>query len=192
MRGCKSCDDTAVTAGKPGRCNVRRVHLSDFNDLDDATARDLVRVWAAVPSWVDGVVSARPYASIDTLTTHAADLAKGWGRAELEQALSQHPRIGEKPEGANAEAAASRREQSTMTDADPAVAAAIATGNAEYEARFDRVFLVRAAGRTPEQILRELQRRLGNDDDTEVREACEQLAEIALLRLRGAVGHKPI
>ena len=151
---------------------MRRVHLSDFNDLDDATARDLVRVWAAVPSWVDGVVSARPYASIDTLTTHAADLAKGWGRAELEQALSQHPRIGEKP--------------------DPAVAAAIATGNAEYEARFDRVFLVRAAGRTPEQILRELQRRLGNDDDTEVREACEQLAEIALLRLRGAVGHKPI
>lgn len=163
------------------------MHLDDFNTLDEPTARDLVRVWAAVPSWVDDIVASRPYASIDMLTAHAAEQAKGWGAAELAEALSQHPRIGEKPEGANAEAAASRREQSAMTDADPAVVAAIAAGNTEYEKRFGRVFLIRAAGRTPDQILAELQRRLSNDDETETAEACTQLAEIALLRLRGAV-----
>ncbi|GAA1948741.1 hypothetical protein GCM10009816_06970 [Microbacterium aquimaris] len=181
----------AVVAGRHLRETDPRyrasVYLSDFNSLDEATARDIARVWAAVPAWVDAVVAGRPYASIDMLTARATELAKGWGPDELGQALSQHPRIGEKAEGAGAEATASRREQSTMTDADPAVVAAITAGNAAYERRFDRVFLIRAAGRTPDQILGELQRRLANDDEAEVAEACAQLAEIALLRLRGAI-----
>ncbi|MET0813427.1 MAG: 2-oxo-4-hydroxy-4-carboxy-5-ureidoimidazoline decarboxylase, partial [Microbacterium sp.] len=53
--------------------------------------------------------------------------------------------------------------------------------------RFGRVFLIRAAGRSPEEMLAELDRRLSNDDGTEAAEATGQLAEIALLRLRGAV-----
>ena len=43
-----------------------------------------------------------------------------------------------------------------MTDAAAGVTAAIAAGNAAYEERFGRVFLIRAAGRSPEQILAEL------------------------------------
>ena len=58
-----------------------------------------------------------------------------------------------------------------MTDAAAGVTAAIAAGNAAYEQRFGRVFLIRAAGRSPEQILAELQRRLRNDDETEAAEA---------------------
>lgn len=160
------------------------MELAEFNALDAATARRLVEVWAAVTRWVDGVVDSRPYASIAALEARAADLSKGWGVPELDQALAQHPRIGERREGADAEAAVSRREQAAMTDAEPDVTAAIAAGNEEYEARFGRVFLIRAAGRSPQDMLSELRRRLKNDPDTEVREACGQLAEIALLRLR--------
>lgn len=163
------------------------MELADFNTLDAKTAHALVGVWAAVPRWVDGVVAARPYPSVTALEARAADLARGWGEPELEQALTQHPRIGERREGADAEAAASRREQAAMADAEPGVTAAIAALNVEYEKRFGRVFLIRAAGRSPAQMLAELQRRLDNDPDAEVREACAQLAEIALLRLRGAV-----
>ena len=47
--------------------------------------------------------------------------------------------------------------------------AALAEGNREYEKRFDRVFLIRAAGRSSAEILAELHRRLGNDDETERR-----------------------
>ena len=56
-------------------------------------------------------------------------------------------------------------------------------GNLAYEERFDRVFLVRAAGRDGDEILAELERRLGNDDATERAETVEQLTQIALLRL---------
>lgn len=161
--------------------------LEDFNGADADAAASVVGVWAAIPAWVDAVVAARPYASVDTLTAHAAALADRWSIADLDAALAHHPRIGQRPVGAGAQAAASRREQASMTDAAAAVTAAIAAGNAAYEQRFGRVFLIRAAGRTPEQILAELQRRLGNDDEAEAEEALGQLAEIAILRLRGSV-----
>lgn len=64
---------------------------------------------------------------------------------------------------------------------------AIATGNAAYERRFGRVFLIRAAGRSPEQILAALTARLGNDDATEDAVVAGELREIALLRLEQAV-----
>jgi 2-oxo-4-hydroxy-4-carboxy-5-ureidoimidazoline decarboxylase len=165
--------------------------LDEFNRADPPAAASVVGVWAAIPSWVDAVVAARPYASVDALTAHAAALADAWDVADLDSALAHHPRIGQRPIGAGAEAAASRREQASMTDAAADVTAAIAAGNTAYEQRFGRVFLIRAAGRPPEQILAELRRRLGNDDEAEAAEALGQLAEIAILRLRGSVTSGP-
>ncbi|HEV7949033.1 MAG TPA: 2-oxo-4-hydroxy-4-carboxy-5-ureidoimidazoline decarboxylase, partial [Glaciihabitans sp.] len=54
---------------------------------------------------------------------------------------------------------------------------------AAYEARFGRVFLIRAAGRSRAEILSELTRRLELDDETELAIVGEQLRDIALLRL---------
>ncbi|QEV98725.1 2-oxo-4-hydroxy-4-carboxy-5-ureidoimidazoline decarboxylase [Microbacterium caowuchunii] len=163
------------------------MHLDEFNALDPAAAAQTVAVWAAVPGWVDAVVAARPYASAGALAAYAGQLAAVWSRADLDAALAHHPRIGEKPTGTGAEAAASRSEQAAMATAEDDIAAAIAQGNRAYEARFGRVFLIRAAGRTPGEMLSELKRRLENDDETEAREATAQLAEIALLRLRTAI-----
>jgi len=165
--------------------------LDDFNSTDAAAAASVVGIWAAIPDWVDAVVAARPYSSVDALTAHATALADKWSGADLDAALARHPRIGQRPIGAGAEAAASRREQASMTDAAAGVTAAIAAGNAAYEQRFGRVFLIRAAGRSPEQILAELRRRIENDDDTETTEALSQLAEIAILRLRASLTDGP-
>ncbi len=56
--------------------------------------------------------------------------------------------------------------------------------NAEYERRFGHVFLIRAAGRSAEEMLTELDRRLANDEDRERAEVTEQLAQITRLRLQ--------
>ena len=61
--------------------------------------------------------------------------------------------------------------------------AAIRAGNAEYESRFDRVFVIRAAGRPATEILAELRRRLNNTPEAEKAEVITQLREIALTRL---------
>ena len=59
--------------------------------------------------------------------------------------------------------------------------------NEAYEERFGRVFLIRAAGRSAAEILAALESRLTNDDATERRVVADQLRQIALLRLAGAV-----
>ena len=162
--------------------------LDEFNAADASAAASVVGVWAAIPAWVDAVVAARPYASVDALTSHAAALADEWSVADLDAALAHHPRIGQRPIGAGAEAAASRREQASMTDAAAGVTAAIAAGNSR----------VRAALRTrvPDSRGRSHPRAdphgaasggCANDDETEAAEALGQLAEIAILRLRASV-----
>ena len=163
------------------------MELAEFNSLDAAVAAETVGVWAAIPAWTDAVVSGRPYASVDELAATAHSAAAEWTRADLDAALAHHPRIGERAAGGGAEAAASRREQSSMANADDDLTTAIAEGNAAYEQRFGRVFLIRAAGRSPGEMLAELRRRLDNDDDAEASEALDQLAQIALLRLRATV-----
>jgi 2-oxo-4-hydroxy-4-carboxy-5-ureidoimidazoline decarboxylase len=163
------------------------VELDEFNTADAATAAELVGVWAAIPRWVDALVAGRPYPTVDDLAARAEVLAAEWTTVDLDAALAHHPRIGEKPRGSGAEAAASRREQASMSSATDEVAARLAAGNAAYEERFGRVFLIRAAGRTPAQMLAELDRRLDNDPAAEAAEAAAQLAEIAVLRLRSAI-----
>jgi 2-oxo-4-hydroxy-4-carboxy-5-ureidoimidazoline decarboxylase len=102
-------------------------------------------------------------------------------------ALAAHPRIGDRVEGSSSEAESSRREQSSMDDADAATRDALIEGNKAYEERFDHVFLIRASGRAPAEMLAELRRRLDNDPETEQAEVIEQLAQITGLRVKALV-----
>jgi 2-oxo-4-hydroxy-4-carboxy-5-ureidoimidazoline decarboxylase len=114
----------------------------------------------------------------------AEQVARALPWAEVEVALAGHPRIGDRVAGSSAEARSSRREQGSMRDADAELRAALVEGNEAYERRFGHVFLIRAAGRSPEEMLAELRRRLGNDAEAERAEVTEQLAQITGLRVR--------
>lgn len=162
------------------------MELKDFNTAAPGEAGALVRSCAHVERWVEEIVAGRPYASVDDVVDAAMTLAQPWTDEEIDSALARHPRIGEQARGKEADAQMSRREQSGVaTDAD--TQARLADGNAAYEAKFGHVFLIRAAGRSAEEILASLQQRLGNTPETERRIAAEQLREIAALRLRGAL-----
>lgn len=164
-----------------------RVDITEFDGLTPTRAAEVVGVWAAVPAWVDALVAGRPYGSRAALVQRASALAAAWDADDLDAALAHHPRIGEKPRGDGAEADASRSEQSAMADAEQDVAAAIAEANGAYEERFGRVFLIRAAGRSPQEMLGEARRRLADDDATEAAEALDQLGQIAQLRLAASI-----
>ncbi|MBJ3779178.1 2-oxo-4-hydroxy-4-carboxy-5-ureidoimidazoline decarboxylase [Enterobacter asburiae] len=163
------------------------IALHDFNHIPHEKALALIHPCVALPGWADALVRGRPYASRDELFRTAKALTRAWDEAALTQALSAHPRIGEKPAGSQAEAALSRQEQGAVNEGDAALARALREGNARYEARFGRVFLIRAKGRSGEDILQALHARLENSDAQEVRAALEQLREITLLRLEGVI-----
>jgi hydroxyisourate hydrolase len=77
----------------------------------------------------------------------------------------------------------SRSEQSGVDQRDAETVAALAEGNRAYEEKFGRVFLIRAAGRTAEEMLTALRERLGHTPEQEEPIVAQQLREIAVLRL---------
>lgn len=161
------------------------MRIEEFNALSERRAADTVGPCVAIDSFVDAIVDGRPYADLDSLLAMAAALTDEWTDDEVEGALADHPRIGEKVAGTGLHARLSRKEQAGMDEADAALMARLREGNARYEARFGRIYLVRAAGRSPEELVAILERRLENDAVTELRTTREQLGEIALLRLQG-------
>lgn len=158
--------------------------LEEFNASTRDAALDVAKPALDVPRWCDAIVDGRPYDSVEALKDAAMHVAAPLTEAELDAALAHHPRIGERAQGDSAEAAHSRSEQAGV---DASAADALAAGNRAYEAKFDRVYLVRAAGRSADDILALLQERLGNTPEQELAVIDQQLREIAALRLAVAI-----
>lgn len=161
--------------------------LDEFNDEPADQAVQDLRACNAAPRFAAEVAAGRPYRDVETLVSRAEEVARALPWDDVAIALAAHPRIGDRVEGSTAEAESSRREQSSMSGADDATRQALLDGNRRYEERFDHVFLIRASGRSPEEMLAELERRLGNDEDAERAEVTEQLAQITALRVKGLV-----
>lgn len=159
--------------------------IEAFNALGAETARAALTGCLDVPRWVEEVLDGRPYASDDALLARADEAARALTGPEVASALAGHPRIGERA-GAGHNREASAKEQSGIGE-DADLKARLAEANAAYERRFDRVFLIRAAGRSAEEVLGEISRRLTNDDATEEGEVIDNLRQIALLRLEQVV-----
>jgi 2-oxo-4-hydroxy-4-carboxy-5-ureidoimidazoline decarboxylase len=161
--------------------------LAEFNTANPARAAETLRPCIDVQRWVDTVAAARPFPSKDALLAFAAEAANPFTSSEVESAMAHHPRIGERPTASTAEASMSRSEQAGVDPADTALAAALAQGNKDYEEKFGRVFLIRAAGRTAPEILQALKERLENTPAEEDTIVAQQLREIAVLRLEGLI-----
>lgn len=159
------------------------ISVDGFNAIPEAEATQRLLSCLSVPRWAAEVAGGRPYADYAALVAKAESSAAELSDDDLSAALDGHPRIGERA-GAGQAAEFSSREQAQVDHNNADVIAALAEGNREYEQRFDRVFLIRAAGRSSSEILAELRRRLGNDDETERAETVAALREIALLRLK--------
>lgn len=159
--------------------------LAEFNALPPAEAERELLACCAAPTWAKTVADGRPYPDRGALRAAADAAARGLTWADVEIALSAHPRIGEVPAGAGREAAWSRREQAGAGD--PSLAAALAEANRRYEERFGHVFLIFATGRSAAEMLAAAQARLAHDEATERSVVQEELRRIALLRLERLV-----
>lgn len=163
------------------------MQLAVFNALQHRDAVRALRPCLDVERWLVQIADARPFPSLQALTDFAKTAAHPFASAEIQQALSHHPRIGERPTAETAEASMSRSEQSGVDPADAEVAQELAEGNRQYEEKFGQVFLIRAAGRTASEILAALRERLTHTPDQEQAIIAQQLREIAVLRVEGVI-----
>ena len=160
--------------------------LEQFNRADPAAAASALRPCLAINRWIDQIVAARPFPTLTALEDAALAAATPFTTDELDSALAHHPRIGDRVNGTSAEASMSRAEQSQV-GVTISTAQALRDGNRDYEQKFDRVFLIRAAGRNAEEILQTLKVRLQNSFEQENVIIGSELREIAALRIRSAM-----
>lgn len=157
---------------------------SSVDRLNGASRPDLVQELLRVchsRQWAERVADARPFLGEQQMVDEADRVWRDLDPTDWLEALHGHPRIGEDG-GSSQEFSAA--EQGGMADADDAVRAAIAEGNRLYEARFGHMFLISAAGRTPQDILGNLQARLQNEPAREVQMAAQEHRRITRLRLQ--------
>ena len=167
--------------------SVTRPGLQAFNAMDRDEAYRLARTWLDVPRWADFLAITRPFDDVGELEATMVSASATISDRELEQALARHPRIGERADAAKHDAEHSTREQSGVDHGDADLARRLEEGNRAYEERFGRVFIVRAAGRSGQDILEHVRHRLDNTDEAERAATIDQLTQIAVLRMREAL-----
>ena len=165
------------------------IGVAGLNALPEPEAREQLTACCAARAWVDAMLAGRPYNSATEAVARSDQAVAELDEAGLDEAMAGHPRIGERPAGAHG--AASRREQAGVSGAGADTLQQLADGNAAYEQRFGHVYLVNAAGRSAEELLAVLRRRLGNDPATERAEARRELAGINANRLGRLLGGAP-
>ena len=165
--------------------------LARWNRLPaDKAAREILPCYGS-KAWADGMAVRRPFPDVTTLLAVSDETWGNLTAADWMEAFRSHPRIGESGAGESGTAQSgsgkgktwSAEEQLNVAGAGDAAKVALAQANQEYERRFHRIFIVCATGKSAAEILEILQRRLGNDERTELLEAAEQQRQIARIRL---------
>ncbi len=157
--------------------------IARINQLSAQTWRARLKDVVGVTEWIDKVAAARPYADRPALVELAERETLALSEAQIRAALADHPRIGDSTTPGSQAA----REQSGVDAADSDLAQRLLAGNLAYEAKFDHIYLVCAAGRGGAELLADLTIRLDNEPAAEILVTRKELAAIARKRLERMV-----
>jgi OHCU decarboxylase len=160
--------------------------LARWNDADSGSALDAMIACCGSRRWANAMIAHRPIPDESKLHDIADRTWETMKEADWMEAFACHPRIGER-KGSHALSQSStwsEQEQSPVSTAADTTLSQLAEGNARYEEKFGFIYIVCATGKSPEEMLSILSRRLSVDRASELREAAEQQRQIMHIRLR--------
>jgi OHCU decarboxylase len=159
--------------------------LDAWNAADASEASQAMLACCGAQRWADQMVALRPILTIAKLSEAADRVWAAMGESDWLEAFACHPRIGERkaPTASEQFSSWSQGEQSGTTTAAQSTMRQLAEGNALYEQRFGFTYIVCATGKSADEMLAILQRRLTNARVAELREAAEQQRQIMQIRL---------
>lgn len=164
--------------------------LVRWNEAEaEAAAREILPCCGS-SAWAQAVVARRPFATPGELFVTSNLVWQGLAEDDWREAFDSHPRIGQQhaPSATAQSLSWSKQEQSRAATPDDLTTQALAQANRDYEAKFGRILIVCATGKSAAEILDIARARLNNDPATEMLEAAEQQREITQLRLRRWLG----
>jgi len=153
--------------------------LSSFNAAPTQDAERTALACCASRTFAKAVADGRPYPDPAALLAAVDTVFKGLNWDDIVEAMSEHPRIGDRA----ARGGMSAAEQSGAAAASDEVRQGLADGNLAYEQRFGHIFLIRASGLSGQEMLEQLRARLGHDDEAERTVVREELRKITRLRM---------
>jgi OHCU decarboxylase len=133
----------------------------------------------AARHWQELMRRGLPYPSTEALLAASDDAFDALEHSDWLQAFAAHSAIGAPRPGDRTGTA----EQAGMAGADAALRIDLAAANVDYQERFGFVFLIRARGRSAQELLEQLRLRIDNPPEVEFANACAQQREITALRL---------
>lgn len=160
--------------------------LARWNGLPREDAAQAILLCCGSKAWAEGMANRRPISSEAALLAACDEVWWRVSESDWLEAFRSHPRIGESagPSRPGNSANWSAEEQSKVALTDIDSRSALAEANRRYEKQFHRIFIVCATNKSTSEVLDILQRRLHNDDATELRESAEQQLQIAHIRLK--------
>ncbi len=164
--------------------------LEWLNSMPHAEAVKTLLQCCGSKRWAESVANARPYASVETLIANANDVWWSLHGDDWLEAFRSHPKIGEK-KAATPVSDQSRQwsgqEQAGVATSSRETVDALAALNWAYEQKFGFIFIICATGKTSDEMLEALKKRLENDAETELPIAATEQSKITELRLKKLV-----
>jgi 2-oxo-4-hydroxy-4-carboxy-5-ureidoimidazoline decarboxylase len=159
--------------------------LEEWNHADEKTATNAMLACCGAKEWATEMVALRPFGTVEALSETADQVWNSMQESDWLEAFACHPRIGErKAADAKSQSAEwSKQEQASTSAADEQVLAELAEGNRLYEEVFGFPYIVCATGKSAEELLAILKRRLNSTREAELHEAAEQQRLIMQIRL---------
>ena len=178
--------ETEVRATQAGAPPAAPGAIGRFNKLTPAQASKALLDCCGSRAWVAAMMARRPYGSESDFFVAADAIWSGLSQRDWLEAFRHHPPIGAGKAAARQSAEAKRLsagEQSVAQQASAGTLAEMAEANFEYQSKFGYVFLICATGKSAEEILAGLRKRMANNSRAELQIAAEEQRKITRLRL---------
>jgi OHCU decarboxylase len=153
--------------------------LDELNRMPARSAADALKLCCGSRRWAEGVTACRPFLDVADLHRATGATSNTLGREDWLEAFRSHPKIGEMKNISGW----SEKEQQGMTSTADDVRRRLVQLNREYQDRFGFIFIICADGKSGEEMLAQLEERIQNRPEEEMRIASAEQVKIVHLRL---------
>ena len=133
--------------------------------------------------WAESMARSRPFANEQQLLEQADALWAEASEADILEAFSGHPRIGDMDLLRSRYAGRATKEQGQLLESEESVIRELHQLNVDYEKRHGFIFIVCASGKTAEQMLSLIKARIDRSRETELAQGAREQGAITRLRL---------
>jgi 2-oxo-4-hydroxy-4-carboxy-5-ureidoimidazoline decarboxylase len=161
-------------------------NLSKLNEYTQKQAFDIFMQCNTSETWCKSMAQSRPYADYQSVLDNADKHWANSSEKDILQAFEGHPEIGDvstlRKKYRNTEKLAGH-EQSGVNTATENTLQSLAQGNKDYKEKFGFIFIVCASGKSADEMLELLLKRLPNSRERELVNAAEEQRKITHIRL---------